>query len=298
MQWYYAIDGQQYGPVDEATIAALVREGKLRLDDLVWNETMGDQWRRASSVPEWFPEGAVSLTAGSSGNTWNADLMAQARACLAGRWGLAIGVVIVYAVIVMACELVPVVGGFVALLLGGPFELGLCLFFLTVARSEEARFSQLFEGFKQFVTAFAAYVLRGLLVLAAALPAVVAAVGFFAGMVCKGVGDFKGACHTPLAAVGMLILMPLLIIPVAVVSLGLSMVFFVIADRPAIGPWRANVTSWEVMKGRKWKYFCLNLRFIGWALLCVLTCGIGFLWLMPYMTTSFARFYDDIRPAA
>ena len=45
-------------------------------------------------------------------------------------------------------------------------------------------------------------------------------------------------------------------------------------------------------------FICLWWRFFGWMLLCILTCGIGFLWLMPYMTTSYARFYDDVRQAA
>ncbi len=48
------------------------------------------------------------------------------------------------------------------------------------------------------------------------------------------------------------------------------------------------------MYGYKWKFFCLNLRFLGWAILCLFTLGIGFLWLIPYMEISFAKFYDDI----
>ena len=50
------------------------------------------------------------------------------------------------------------------------------------------------------------------------------------------------------------------------------------------------------MDGRKAKLFCLVLRFLGWELLCILTLFIGFLWLVPYMNTTFARFYDDIQP--
>jgi uncharacterized membrane protein len=49
------------------------------------------------------------------------------------------------------------------------------------------------------------------------------------------------------------------------------------------------------MDGNKWKYFCLCCRFIGWALLCILTLGIGFLWLFPYIYVSMAKFYDDVK---
>ncbi|MBD3392996.1 MAG: DUF4386 family protein [Chitinivibrionales bacterium] len=44
-----------------------------------------------------------------------------------------------------------------------------------------------------------------------------------------------------------------------------------------------------------WKLFYLGCRFIGWFLLCILTAGIGFLWLMPYGHTSFALFHEDLK---
>lgn len=50
-----------------------------------------------------------------------------------------------------------------------------------------------------------------------------------------------------------------------------------------------------ISSGNKWKLFCLGFRFFGWALLCILTLGIGFLWLFPYMIVSFAQFYDDLK---
>jgi uncharacterized membrane protein len=35
-------------------------------------------------------------------------------------------------------------------------------------------------------------------------------------------------------------------------------------------------------------------RFIGWFLLCILSLGIGFLWLIPYFMTSNAVFYESL----
>jgi uncharacterized membrane protein len=37
------------------------------------------------------------------------------------------------------------------------------------------------------------------------------------------------------------------------------------------------------------------LRFVGWFLLCILTFGIGFLWLSPYIQVSYAKFYEDLK---
>ncbi len=75
-----------------------------------------------------------------------------------------------------------------------------------------------------------------------------------------------------------------------------SQVFFILADLPETGAYDAIQLSTQMMVGFKWKKFCLGWRFFGWALLGILTCGIGWLWLYPYVMTSNAKFYDDIRP--
>ena len=49
----------------------------------------------------------------------------------------------------------------------------------------------------------------------------------------------------------------------------------------------------ELMAGHKWRLFCLNLSFIGWGILSALTCGIGDLWLNPYIYAANAAFYVD-----
>lgn len=49
------------------------------------------------------------------------------------------------------------------------------------------------------------------------------------------------------------------------------------------------------MDGHKWRLFCLHLSFIGWWLLCILTLGIGTLWLAPYSQNSTAAFYEDLK---
>jgi uncharacterized membrane protein len=48
------------------------------------------------------------------------------------------------------------------------------------------------------------------------------------------------------------------------------------------------------MDGFKWKYFLLELSFIGWGILCLFTLGIGFLWLVPYIATAKATFYNQL----
>jgi len=48
-QWYYIKDGQQYGPVSEARLVELFREGTLGPTTQVWTEGL-DNWSQASQI--------------------------------------------------------------------------------------------------------------------------------------------------------------------------------------------------------------------------------------------------------
>ncbi|GAA0070812.1 DUF975 family protein [Clostridium sardiniense] len=49
-----------------------------------------------------------------------------------------------------------------------------------------------------------------------------------------------------------------------------------------------------LMRGKKWRLFKLQLSFIGWAILSILSFGIGFLWLTPYYCESITMFYFKV----
>ena len=53
--------------------------------------------------------------------------------------------------------------------------------------------------------------------------------------------------------------------------------------------------SQDMMNGRKMDLFLLNISFIGWMLLSLLTFGILSLWVAPYIQTSVACFYDETK---
>lgn len=87
----------------------------------------------------------------------------------------------------------------------------------------------------------------------------------------------------------------LLIIPGIMKAFSYALTPYILLDEPELTAKQAIARSCEIMEGRRWKLFCLYLSFIGWGILCVLTFGIGFLWLVPYMNASFAAFYEDAR---
>jgi uncharacterized membrane protein len=86
----------------------------------------------------------------------------------------------------------------------------------------------------------------------------------------------------------------LLLIPGIIKAFSYSQTYFVLKDHPDIGINAAIKKSRKLMDGYKWKFFVLQLSFLGWGILCVLSLGIGFFWLAPYMSASYAAFYNDL----
>ena len=191
--------------------------------------------------------------------TENLVLMQMARKSLKDKWGLAIGTFVVYMLIIgtiqTTTEFFPL-AGLLLLAISGPMVLGIAIFSINISRNQDARLEQIFQGFNNFNTSLGAYLLMLLFTLLWTL---------------------------------------LLIIPGIIAVLSYSMTFYILADDNSIGAMEAIDKSKKMMDGYKWKYFCLGLRFIGWSLLCILTLGIGFLWLLPYMQVSMVKFYDDIK---
>lgn len=88
--------------------------------------------------------------------------------------------------------------------------------------------------------------------------------------------------------------MLLLIIPGIIAAYRYSMAPYLMAQNPNLGVMEAINMSKKIMMGHKGRLFILELSFIGWAILCVLTLGIGYLWLFPYINASEAAFYTDL----
>ncbi len=86
----------------------------------------------------------------------------------------------------------------------------------------------------------------------------------------------------------------LFIIPGIIAALGMSMTPYVLHDTKLTGR-QALRESMRLMQGRKMKLFCLELSFIGWILLGILTLGIAMLFVKPYMMAAEAAFYEEIR---
>ncbi len=188
----------------------------------------------------------------------NRELMLQAREALQGQWGSAVAATLIYLVLTGVISAVPRVGWIGALIVDGPLVLGFNVFFLRLARREEPHLAGLFEGFQRFPQALATYLW----------------LIFF-----------------------LFLWFLLLIIPGIVAALSYSQTFFLMADDPKLSGREALRKSRALMFGNRWKLFCLFCRFIGWFLLGAITLGLAFLWIIPYLQTALAGFYEDLKAA-
>ena len=87
----------------------------------------------------------------------------------------------------------------------------------------------------------------------------------------------------------------LLIVPGIIKAYSYSQTFFIALDKPELGAEECINESMRMMNGYKMKLFLLDLSFIGWWLLSILSLGIGFLWLLPYIYTSRSHFYEELK---
>ena len=308
-EFYIGRGGQTQGPHKKSVLKQFALAGIVAGDDMGWREGLADWAPLRQLIPDLpFPLQTTPLlsgfeaprgswvgqqpqrTAGQPGQTFgvpafpveNRDLMRMARECLQGRWAGAIGIsLLAYIIINVPGQIFYQLGELfskseewlwigVALygtsllysvLSPGPFILGQSFYFLAVIRRSAPRVGLLFKGCSFFGKSVALYLLSSLFIFLWAL---------------------------------------LLIVPGIIAAYSYAMAYFIMAENPSVRPLDAIRRSKQMMVGQKWKLACLQGRFIGWALLGLLTRGIGLLWVYPYYMASAAAFYEDLkrRPAS
>ena len=87
----------------------------------------------------------------------------------------------------------------------------------------------------------------------------------------------------------------LFIIPGIIKTYEYAIIPYILADDPEISSKDAFKKAKQMMKGNKWRLFKLEFSFIGWAILCVLTLGIGTIFLIPYVNAATAEFYVELK---
>ena len=76
---------------------------------------------------------------------------------------------------------------------------------------------------------------------------------------------------------------------------GFLMTPYILSENPTMKAKEALSLSRQMMQGHKFNAFVLSLSFIGWEFLGLLLCGIGILFVQPYVDATFAELYAVLR---
>lgn len=88
----------------------------------------------------------------------------------------------------------------------------------------------------------------------------------------------------------------LFIIPGIIKGYEYRMIPYLLAENPDLSVKEAFYQSRELMRGQKWKAFVLDISFLGWYLLAVMTFGIlALLYVIPYKNLAQAALYRRLR---
>jgi len=86
-----------------------------------------------------------------------------------------------------------------------------------------------------------------------------------------------------------------LVVPGIIKYYSYAMTDYILKEEPEMKNNAAIEKSMAMMENNRMKLFMLDLSFIGWAILCCITLGIGFFFLIPYMQSARAAFYEDLK---
>lgn len=188
----------------------------------------------------------------------SSELRAQAWGVLSGKWGMAVVATLVYGVISGVLSFIPFVSWIATLLVSLPLAYGFTVMLLNVVRGSDVQLDTMGEGFKDY-------------------------------------GRILGTML--LSSVYQFLWMLLLIVPGIIKGYSYALTPYLLKDRPELKFNAAIEESMRLMSGNKMRLFLLDLSFIGWFLLGIITFGIAFLWITPYWNTARAAFYEDLMKA-
>ncbi|MBU3810529.1 MAG: DUF975 family protein [Candidatus Niameybacter stercoravium] len=174
---------------------------------------------------------------------------------LKGRWGIVGGLFLVIAILIIGVQFIPYIGFLGNYIISGACTLSYIIICFKVIKREPLGIEDAFSGFKNFGKSIGLFFWQLLWVCLWAL---------------------------------------LFIIPGIIKAYSYCMSFYILADHPEISVREAMNESKRITQGHKMDLFILQLSFIGWGILAMLTFGIGYFWLIPYMQVTMANTYKKL----
>lgn len=237
----------------------------------------------------------------------SSDFRKEARLKLTGKWGKAVCIVLAYMLVSFAISfvqgLLPETGiiAFIASvavsIIEIPLAFGMVFSFFKLFYGEEVKaFGFWTLGFNNFKKSWG-ITLRTLLKLI--VPFVLMVVSYLL-IICGSITAISSVLVDSSSAIGsgFLMIIGVILLIVSAIWLTVKSYYYSLAqcvafDNPDLTATECVEKSKELMTNRRGKLFCLQLSFIGWAILAAFTFGIGFLWLVPYIQMATIAFYDN-----
>ena len=87
----------------------------------------------------------------------------------------------------------------------------------------------------------------------------------------------------------------LFIVPGLIKAYEYSMIPYLLAENPNLSASQAFSLSKQMTTGQKMDLFVLDLSFLGWIILGLICCGIGILFVQPYLEATKAEVYLNLK---
>ena len=187
-----------------------------------------------------------------------AELKAAAKQQISGKIGMLFVMFIILFAVMFVCFFIPFIGNIASFIITPAFSLSFCIVYLKLTKKENITVGDIFTGFNSTGKALWLNILTSIFTFLWSL---------------------------------------LLIIPGIIKKYSYSMAFYILADNPELTAREALSKSKEMMNGHKWDLFVLQLSFIGWYLLSGITLGIAAIYVVPYVSSTTANFYNSIKEA-
>ena len=184
------------------------------------------------------------------------ELKFKAKEQIKGNIAMLFLCLLVINAITVALNFIPIAGQIASVLITPVLSYGLVKVYYGLSKGEPVRVEKIFDGFSNFSNIFLANFLVGLFTILWSI---------------------------------------LLVVPGIIKAYSYSMVNYILCDNPEMSAMDAIKESQRIMQGHKMDLFVLQLSFILWMLMGIVTLGIGYIYVIPYMQQTLVNFYNSIK---
>jgi hypothetical protein len=326
MNWFYALNGKQAGPVTEEELVNLYRSSTIFSDTLVWRDGMANWTALATAMPELFattpdPQTPADGTPGTplipvspipSQDPWiseeellTRDYPIDIGGCISGGWGTffqnpwaLLGGSLLAWFLLMVATLVPFIGVFAQWFLFGPLIGGVYMLYLTQVRRGSTDVGLIFSAFgPRFWQHVLVYLVQACMQFALTLPLVGV---LFGGAMALGLAGHNKADLDQLktaVGAGAITLVCLIGFATWAVMMAVSILWFfavpLVADK-GYGFWEALQLSRKMVAKHFWWTLLFFLAVGGVSVLGVFACFVGMFISLPVAFAAITLWYENV----